>query len=268
MGKQKILDILQDAKAMDQKRSIRNFGRTFEFQGVKEALRPVLPNDKRPQKARKLDTMWMQLTTAKQVSSPSAVPTLEELKARKNVAKISPSTLEEPKSNQKSTGSSVPWTRKGNAQPVNKEVLAAQKEVDDFESCRKTLQDNVKSEAASTNVRKIQTVKKDEILTICESAKEARESVVIESVKAAPEDILCERKAETVEVTNVEIVDRKIVEVSPRESVSPVRIIKSENAPVSSVSTEVKDEGEKRSQGQCVSAQGNIQRKFDTRCGQ
>merc|ERR1712115_180996 len=161
--KQKILNILQDAKAMDQKRNIRNFGRTFEFQGVKEALRPVLPNDKRPTKARKLDLMWNQVTAAKQgFNTPSAVPTLEELKARRNATKIAPptleelkakkngsqtfegiktqnnvaktatSTLEEQKSNQKSIPSNVPWTKKGSTLPPSKEALAAQREVEEF----------------------------------------------------------------------------------------------------------------------------------------
>ena len=63
----KILNIIQDAKAMDQKRNIRNYGRNFEFQGMKEALKPVLPNDRRPTKAKRLDCMWTNVTAAKQV---------------------------------------------------------------------------------------------------------------------------------------------------------------------------------------------------------
>merc|ERR1719460_2797990 len=51
--KSKTLNIIQDAKAMDQKRNIRNYGRNFEFQGMKEALKPVLPNDRRPTKAKR-----------------------------------------------------------------------------------------------------------------------------------------------------------------------------------------------------------------------
>ena len=65
--KSKILNIIQDAKAMDQKRNIRNYGRNFEFQGMKEALKPVLPNDRRPTKAKRLDCMWTNVTAAKQV---------------------------------------------------------------------------------------------------------------------------------------------------------------------------------------------------------
>ena len=141
--KQKILNIINDAKTMDKKRNIRNFGRTFEFQGVKEQLKPVLPNDRRPAKAKKLDCLWMNVTASKQVrnyrnklysnyhfqkyNEPQA-PTLEELKARKaaGVAKKSVPTLEELKNKPKS---SVPWTRKVDAQPAKKEILAADKEL-------------------------------------------------------------------------------------------------------------------------------------------
>merc|ERR1711953_401249 len=151
-----ILNIIQDAKAMDQKRNIRNYGRNFEFQGVKEALKPVLPNDRRPMKAKRLDSMWMNVTAAKQRYNDPPAPSLEELKSRQKKAVP---TLEELKNKPKAN---VPWTKKTNAQPVKKEILAEEKEVKEFESCRKTLKENVKSEAAEKDARKIQTVKKKE----------------------------------------------------------------------------------------------------------
>merc|ERR1719210_2758278 len=154
--KNKILNIIQDAKAMDQKRNIRNYGRNFEFQGVKEALKPVLPNDRRPMKAKRLDSMWMNVTAAKQRYNDPPAPSLEELKSRQKKAVP---TLEELKNKPKAN---VPWTRKTNAQPVKKKILAEEKEVKEFESCRKTLKENVKSEAAEKDTRKIQTVKKKE----------------------------------------------------------------------------------------------------------
>jgi len=154
--KNKILNIIQDAKAMDQKRNIRNYGRNFEFQGVKEALKPVLPNDRRPMKAKRLDSMWMNVTAAKQRYNDPPAPSLEELKSRQKKAVP---TLEELKNKPKAN---VPWTKKTNAQPVKKEILAEEKEVKEFESCRKTLKENVKSEAAEKDRRKIQTVKKKE----------------------------------------------------------------------------------------------------------
>jgi len=258
--KQKIMNILQDAKAMDQKRSIRNFGRTFEFQGVKEQLRPVLPNDRRPQKAKRMDAMWMDVTAAKQVNSAPAVPTLEELKARKNAAKIVPSsapavpTLEELKARknaakivpsqeevtnkQKSTVSSVPWTRRGNAQPVSKEVLAAQKEVEEFESCRKVLQEKTKNETTVIkNTRTIQSVKKDEIVTVCKTAitEESKNNVVIESNRDTSKDITCDRvvveETETSEVTKVNnMKDESLSNATPKECVSPVCITNTDSA--------------------------------------
>merc|ERR1712088_194341 len=109
--KNKILNIIQDAKAMDQKRNIRNYGRNFEFQGMKEVAKPVLPNDRRPTKAKRLDSMWMNVTAAKQRFNDPPAPSLEELKSRQK-----------------------------------KEILAEEKEVKEFDSCRKTLKDNVKVE--------------------------------------------------------------------------------------------------------------------------
>merc|ERR1712233_132421 len=158
--KSKILNIIQDAKAMDQKRNIRNYGRNFEFQGMKEALKPVLPNDRRPTKAKRLDSMWMNVTAAKQRYNDPPAPSLEELKSRQK--KAAPPTLEELKNKPKSN---VPWTRKGNAQPVKKEIMAEEKEVKEFESCRKTLKDNVKIESGEKNARNIQAVKKKNQLT-------------------------------------------------------------------------------------------------------
>merc|ERR1712106_332226 len=43
--KQSILKIIENSKSIDQKRAVRNFGRTFEFQNVQ--LKPTLPNDRR-----------------------------------------------------------------------------------------------------------------------------------------------------------------------------------------------------------------------------
>merc|ERR1719341_1564975 len=182
--KSKILNIIQDAKAMDQKRNIRNYGRNFEFQGVKEALKPVLPNDRRPTKAKRLDSMWMNVTAAKQRYNDPPAPSLEELKSRQK--KTAPS-LEELKNKPKSN---VPWTRKGNAQPVKKEILAEEKEVKEFESCRKTLKDNVKIETAEKDTRKIQTVKKNETTAQISApvVQENNEEVEIESGKSCEKE--------------------------------------------------------------------------------
>ena len=55
-------------------------------------------------------------------------PSLEELKSRQKKAVP---TLEELKNKPKAN---VPWTKKTNAQPVKKEILAEEKEVKEFES--------------------------------------------------------------------------------------------------------------------------------------
>ena len=48
--KNKILSILQDAKAQENTKNVRsNYGRNFEFQQTR--LKPVIPNDRRPAKA-------------------------------------------------------------------------------------------------------------------------------------------------------------------------------------------------------------------------
>merc|ERR1711936_355659 len=187
--KSKILNIIQDAKAMDQKRNIRNYGRNFEFQGMKEALKPVLPNDRRPTKAKRLDCMWMNVTAAKQRYNDPPAPSLEELKSRQK--KAAPS-LEELKNKPKSN---VPWTRKGNAQLVKKEILAEEKEVKEFESCRKTLKDNVKIESGEKNTRNIQAVKKNE--TAAPVEKECNEKVEIEPSKTCEKEKSVDKEEKT-----------------------------------------------------------------------
>merc|ERR1719411_1348090 len=98
----------------------------------------------------------MSVTAAKQRYNDPPAPSLEELKSRQKKAVP---TMEELKNKPKSN---VPWTRKSNAQPVKKEILAEEKEVKEFESCRKTLKDNVKIEAAERDTRKIHAEKKNE----------------------------------------------------------------------------------------------------------
>merc|ERR1719341_3243831 len=185
---------------MDQKRNIRNYGRNFEFQGMKEALKPVLPNDRRPTKAKRLDCMWMNVTAAKQRYNDPPAPSLEELKSRQK--KAAP-TLEELKNKPKSN---VPWTRKSNAQPVKKDILAEEKEVKEFESCRKTLKDNVKIESVEKNTRNMQAVKKHE--TTAPVVKESNEEAEIESGKSSEKVKIVDNEEKTqpsaVEVVEIE----------------------------------------------------------------
>merc|ERR1712192_86176 len=100
--------------------------------------------------------------------------------------------------------SNVPWTRKSNAQPVKKEILGEEKEVKEFESCRKTLKDNVKIETAEKDTRKIQTVKKNESTTQINAPN--NEDIKIESGKSCEEEKLDDQEAKT-QINAVEIVE-------------------------------------------------------------
>jgi len=109
--KQSILKIIENAKSIDQKRAVRNYGRTFEFQNVQ--LKPTVPNDRRPAKAKRMDNMWTHTLTKKQGVQINHLPTTPKPK--------------------------VPWTMKKNPQPEKK---VEDKEVDDFEKCRDTLKNS------------------------------------------------------------------------------------------------------------------------------
>jgi len=228
--KSKILNIIQDAKAMDQKRNIRNYGRNFEFQGVKEAVKPVLPNDRRPTKAKRLDCMWMNVTAAKQRYNDPPAPSLEELKSRQKKAAAS---LEEVANKPQSN---VPWTRKSNAQPVKKEILAEEKEVKEFESCRKTLKGNVKIETAEKNTRTIQTVKNNETIAQI-SARVSKENIKIESGKSCEEDKIVDQEAKT-QVNAVEVVESS--EKVPDTDITDKASCSAEIAKTEAEETEVK----------------------------
>ena len=99
--------------------------------------------------------------------------------------------------------SNVPWTRKNNAQPLKKEILAEEKEVKEFDSCRKTLKDNVKVEAGVKDTREIQSVKKKETSPQCAPAVNEKEA------SKACEEEKTEGDEEKEEVNVVEIVESK-----------------------------------------------------------
>merc|ERR1712083_80167 len=139
----------------------------------------------------------MNVTAAKQRYNDPPAPSLEELKSRQ---KKSVPTLEELKNKPKSN---VPWTRKNNAQPLKKEILAEEKEVKEFDSCRKTLKDNVKVEAGVKDTREIQSVKKKETSLQCAPAVNEKEA------GKACEEEKTEGDEEEEEVNVVEIVESK-----------------------------------------------------------
>ena len=177
----------------------------------------------------------------------SAVPTLEELKAKKKAAntppKNGPPTLEEIKARnaEKASAGKVPWTRKVNAQPVKKDQEAADKEVAEFESCRKTLKENVKNEA--TTPKKIETVKKDELKSksdtsnsdkimkgiekIVNEAKVLRGEEVVEKTarqKSIEKSEIATPKEEAEPEVRVKESDPKVKAASPPKDACPERV--------------------------------------------
>merc|ERR1712226_408438 len=135
--------------------------------------------------------------------------------------------------------SNVPWTRKGNAQPVKKEILAEEKEVKEFESCRKTLKDNVKIESGEKNTRNIQAVKKNE--TAAPVEKECNEKVEIEPSKTCEKEKSVDKEEKT-QIHAVEVKEikkessEKVLDTAPTEKTS----CNAESAKTEAEKTEVK----------------------------
>ena len=108
--KQKLLSIIEQAKVVDQKRPARNFGRNFEFQNIQ--LKPIVPNDRRPAKAKRMDDLWTQTLCAKQKFPVNNEPSVPRPK--------------------------VPWTMKKNTQPEKKEE--GDKEMKKLEKSKNSLE--------------------------------------------------------------------------------------------------------------------------------
>jgi len=179
--KQRILNIIENAKSIDQKRAVRNYGRTFEFQNMQ--LKPVVPNDKRPAKAKRMDNMWNQTLAKKQGVQINHLPTVPKPK--------------------------VPWTMKKNPQPEKK---AVDKDVDEFEKCRDTLKNGTGK--PSPNVGKdIKTIQK---MTTAVSnniketiAEETKENIQIEDIKETPKCIA----VENVECKETSVITKQKIEI-------------------------------------------------------
>merc|ERR1711892_701397 len=150
--KQSILKILENSKSIDQKRAVRNFGRTFEFQNVQ--LKPTLPNDRRPAKAKRMDNLWNQTLAKKQGVQINHLPTTPKPR--------------------------VPWTMKKNPQPEKK---VEDKEADEFDKCRDTLKNatatGITTPTAGKDIKTIQKMttavsktKKNETSSEKQEAKE------------------------------------------------------------------------------------------------
>merc|ERR1712032_141748 len=133
--KQKLRNILDNCKTNDQQRPVREFGRNFEFQGMPQS--PVVPNDRRPVKAKKLDNMWMSTMAKKDKWSCNTLPPT-------------------------STKPKVPWTMNKNTQPKKKEEEKVEKEVKEFDECHKTIK-AAETKAVETVKKTVASVEKKEI---------------------------------------------------------------------------------------------------------
>lgn len=166
--KHKLRNILQNCKTNEETRPVRNFGRNFEFQNV--TLKPVLPNDKRPAKARRMDDMWMN-----SISSKQKWPCNNELSAPK------------PK---------VPWTRNKNTQPQKKEENT---DVKEFKKCHKNLKD-VECKQISTVKEVIQNSSKIAENTKLASGEDCKVETKEENKKVCEDKktpkVSCEEKTE------------------------------------------------------------------------
>merc|ERR1711953_696819 len=183
--KHKLRNILQNCKTNEETRPVRNFGRNFEFQNVQ--LKPVLPNDKRPAKARRMDDMWMN-----SISSKQKWPCNNELSAPK------------PK---------VPWTRNKNTQPQKKEENT---DVKEFEKCHKNLKD-VECKQISTVKEVIQNSTKIDEKTIRPSEDDCKVQTKEEKKKDS-EDKKTEKVPSDVK-TVVEVEKENIKEREERQRI-------------------------------------------------
>merc|ERR1719232_594374 len=161
--KTKLRNILDNCKTNEKQRPVRNFGRNFEFQGIQ--LKPVVPNDKRPPKARRMDDMWMSTIASKQ-----KWPCNNEISVPK------------PK---------VPWTMNKNTQPQKKDE---NKEVKEFENCHKNLKSTESKQNAT--VKENQNSSKEAVNT------DKKEDDIIIEESAHKKDIIVE---ESVEKKNIEV---------------------------------------------------------------
>ena len=148
--KNKILNIINEAKAQDEsKKKTRNFGRNFEFQIPN--LKPVIPNDRRPAKVKRMDDLW-----SKQVAARTGNWGMLEAPAPKPAQK-------------------VPWSKKKAAETVKRDSIMKNEEVDEFEKCRSALSEH-KAGKKITMVEKPVKTEKDEKLSETKNTKEKEDN--------------------------------------------------------------------------------------------
>ena len=180
--KNAIMGILNDVKAQENSRTVRNYGRTFEYQPPK--ITTVIPNDRRPPKAKKMDAMWNKSIAAKQINY-NGIP------SPKPAAK-------------------VPWTMKGTASHVKKDSILYDKEVEEFEKCRTALKDNKTMPGKGAAIKFPEARKVEEVKTTDSIEKQ---NVVIKKIRDSPcdvEKVDISEKCEELSVVTVEKTDYTI----------------------------------------------------------
>jgi len=259
--KKAIMNILNDAKKQENTRAVRNFGRTFEFQQTQ--LKPVIPNDRRPMKARKMDNMWNNQIASKSFN-------FNGMQTTKPTAR-------------------VPWTMKSNANPVKKDSVIYDKEVEEFEKCRNKLneikttpkqpkssvstivkiQNDEKKSAESGLKDKLQKpTSKEEVKEIKEESPKKEEELITEKkednngkdsviqAKTNPNVKSVEKKEEEIKIVDVEEAKEDTIEeidVSTADSVIAESIsLKEKPIPVLAKEEEQKETKESSDDGKDI----------------
>jgi len=171
--KKALMNILNDAKAQEKTKNVRNYGRNFEFQQI--SLKPTIPNDRRTAKAKRMDSMWTQQIAAK-TGNYNGIPVA-------------------PKQTPK-----APWTMKSSPSSNAKDQTKTNKETTKVESSTASTK-KTKSDAEATKSTKQDKEPSDEALT--ETKVDSRE-INSEDLKDAPKENVAQKVEQTVDVYKIE----------------------------------------------------------------
>jgi len=181
--KNKILSILNEAKAKENGgRNVRNYGRTFEHA---VQLKPVLVNDKRPEKARRMDNLWCQSVARRQGTNFNGV----EVAAKPVAAR------------------GTPWSQRANNAAVKKDSVIYNTEVEEFERCRKNLE-TTKQTGKSVAVVSKGGVQGKSILKIASGPTKGAVTEKQQSSEKAVEEMTPEKARESIPFTEVSLSDK------------------------------------------------------------
>jgi hypothetical protein len=188
--KNKILSILNEAKAKENDgrggRTVRNYGRTFE-----QAVQPVLASDRRPEKARRMDSLWCQSVARRQGTNFNGV----EVAAKPVAAR------------------GVPWSQRANNAAVKKDSVIYNTEVEEFDKCRKNLET---SKQAGKGAAAVAITVKSILKTTSDSKERIRETKAPvkeqqQSSEKVTEEETLEKVGEEVISTEITLKDKDVI---------------------------------------------------------